>query len=632
MSIRTRLAIVLAAVVLPVLLVAGLVAGVLLPRALVDGQRRDVDRATVAVATAMASECWALGDRAEVIALSIANGRPPATVLAEETRGGLGAERGYAVVLRGGAVLAASSSAPRPTPTKLPTTRCSTVSEPAGAHLAERVDLTTTQGTLTVHVVEPLTAGRLDALTRQAAAGDVRTILQCAGGVEVHPSSDRGQGAIARTAAAGPGRPCAVQGSAADPVGGARAWMPLLLILLVLAAAVGLLRWLARELTAPLLALTEGTRRIADGDLTVRLPEGRDDEIGQLSREFNTMAVELDQRMAELTSSRETLQDTVRRIAATLQRTHDLDGLLAALCALAETTTGSTCAVVWMREGSGLRARVVHPIGTRRPGTGRIRAAESAIGEVVRDRRVVVLDDARDESGAVLRGRLCAAPLVAGDDVIGALVVERAAGATAYDDTTGELLDLVAGPAGVAIDNAILHRRAQRQSVIDPLTGVGNLRMLTTTLGREVERARSFGRQVTLLIVDVDRFRQVNDEHGHSVGDGVLAALAARIVELVPPVDVVARYGGEEMAVVCPERGEEECLRLAERIVGDLRSRPLQVGDREIPITCSVGIATWPQDAATAPELVSAADAAMNAAKRAGRDRAVASRHVGPVD
>ena len=123
MSIRTRLAIVLAAVVLPVLLVAGLVAGVLLPRALVDGQRRDVDRATVAVATAMASECWALGDRAEVIALSIANGRPPATVLAEETRGGLGAERGYAVVLRGGAVLAASSSAPRPTPTKLPTTR-----------------------------------------------------------------------------------------------------------------------------------------------------------------------------------------------------------------------------------------------------------------------------------------------------------------------------------------------------------------------------------------------------------------------------------------------------------------------------------------------------------------------------
>ena len=92
------------------------------------------------------------------------------------------------------------------------------------------------------------------------------------------------------------------------------------------------------------------------------------------------------------------------------------------------------------------------------------------------------------------------------------------------------------------------------------------------------------------------------------------------------------RYGGEEMAVVCPERGEEECLRLAKRIVGDLRSRPLQVGDREIPITCSVGIATWPQDAATAPELVSAADAAMNAAKRAGRDRAVASRHVGPVD
>ncbi|AKT50219.1 GGDEF domain-containing protein [Arsenicicoccus sp. oral taxon 190] len=628
MSIRTRLAIVLAAVVLPVLLLAGLVAGVLLPRALVDGQRRDVDRATVALATALGTECWALGDRAEVIALAVANGRPPATVLAEETRGGLGAERGYAVILRGGTVLAASPAAPRPTPRELPTTRCSTVTDRAGALLAERVDLTTTQGRLSVLVVEPLTPGRLDALARQAAVDDVRTVLLCGGGVEVHPSRDTGTGSIVRTVEAGQGRPCAVQGSAPDPTGGVRAWLPLLLIALVLLLAAGLVRWLARELTGPLLALSRGARRIAEGDLSVRLPEDRGDEVGDLAREFNAMAGELDRRHTELTAGRERLDATLHSTAATLQRTHDLDGLLAALCALAETATGSAAATVWLREGSAVRVRVVHPIGTARPATGRVPVGAGLVGRCVDQRRVVRTDDAAPDGAAVLAGRLCAAPLVSGDDVVGVLVVERAATAEPYADETADLLALVAGPAGVAIDNAMLHRAAQRQSVIDPLTGAGNLRMLTSTLGREVVRARKFGRQVSLLVVDIDRFRRINDQRGHSVGDGVLTALTARLGELVSPVDLVARYGGEELAVLVPEQGAEGAAALAQRILADLRTRPLQVGDQSIPITCSIGVATWPDDAGSAAELLAAADAAMVAAKDRGRDRTVTAGSV----
>ena len=111
------------------------------------------------------------------------------------------------------------------------------------------------------------------------------------------------------------------------------------------------------------------------------------------------------------------------------------------------------------------------------------------------------------------------------------------------------------------MDNALLHRQAQRSAVTDPLTGVGNLRMLTTTLAREVERARHFGRSVALLVIDIDHFREINDRHGHTAGDAILAAVAARIVGSVREVDRVARYGGEEFAVVGPGAGPRAGLR-----------------------------------------------------------------------
>ncbi|MCH8612088.1 sensor domain-containing diguanylate cyclase [Arsenicicoccus dermatophilus] len=621
MPIRTRLGIALAAVILPALLLTGLFAGVFLPRSLLDGQRRDVDRATSALATAIGAECWALGDRAEVIALSVANGRPPQVVLTEETRGGLGAEQGYVVVTQGGKVIGTAGKPPARQPAALPTTRCSQVTSRAGAALAEQVTLRTDRGDLSVLVVEPLTPGRLDALARHAAVSDVRAVLLCAGS-EVHPSADIGRGAIVRTVEAGPGRPCAVEGSAPDPTSGLRAWLPLIVLIAVLAGAALLVRWLARELTEPIVALSRGAQQVADGDLSVRLPDHRQDEIGELARDFNHMAAQLDRQMAELRDRRQTLHDTAHAIAATLQRTHDLDGLLTAVCALAETTTSSASASVWLREGAGLRLRVVHPIGTPRPPSSRVDLDEGIVGLAASERRVVMLDDATPCPSAVLDGRACAAPLVSGDHAVGVLVVERSAGQEAYDAETAELLEVVAGPAGVAMDNAMLHRTAQRQSVVDPLTGVGNLRMLTSALSREVARAQTFGRQLSLLVVDIDNFAALNQRYGHETGDGALRALAARLVELVPPVDTVARYAGEELAVLCPERGSEQALALADRLVADLRTRPLDVGGQMLPVTCSIGVATWPHDGATALDMLGAADDAMTAAKAAGRDRA----------
>ena len=105
----------------------------------------------------------------------------------------------------------------------------------------------------------------------------------------------------------------------------------------------------------------------------------------------------------------------------------------------------------------------------------------------------------------------------------------------------------------MAIDNVLLHQEAQRLSLTDPLTALWNYRYLTIGLGHEIERATRFARPLAALMLDLDRFKAINDEHGHQVGDAVLIELAGRMRAEVREVDTVARYGGEEFVIVLPE-------------------------------------------------------------------------------
>ena len=105
----------------------------------------------------------------------------------------------------------------------------------------------------------------------------------------------------------------------------------------------------------------------------------------------------------------------------------------------------------------------------------------------------------------------------------------------------------------MAIDNVLLHQEAQRLSLTDPLTSLWNYRYLTLGLGHEIERASRFSRPLAVLMLDLDRFKQINDQHGHQIGDAVLVEMADRMRTEVREVDTLARYGGEEFVVVLPE-------------------------------------------------------------------------------
>jgi diguanylate cyclase (GGDEF)-like protein len=160
----------------------------------------------------------------------------------------------------------------------------------------------------------------------------------------------------------------------------------------------------------------------------------------------------------------------------------------------------------------------------------------------------------------------------------------------------------------------------------DELTELPNRRGATRQIDVLISRARRHGHQLALLLVDADRFKAVNDEHGHAVGDVVLRELSARLRERVRREDVVGRWGGEEFVVALPETTPDGAAAVAESLRAGVARTPIEADGVTLDVTISIGVAAWTgQDL---DDLVSGADRALYAAKAAGRDRVVVERAV----
>ena len=176
-------------------------------------------------------------------------------------------------------------------------------------------------------------------------------------------------------------------------------------------------------------------------------------------------------------------------------------------------------------------------------------------------------------------------------------------------------------PASVALDNALLLKRAEALSVTDDLTHLYNSRYLNLVLRRETKRASRSGRPLSLLFIDLDGFKTVNDTHGHLYGSRALVEAAAVIRNSARETDVVARFGGDEFALVLPDTGGEGAFAVGERIRERLAAYRFLAGDQlDIHLTASVGVATLPDVAASSEELMQAADKAMYAVKESGKN------------
>lgn len=233
-----------------------------------------------------------------------------------------------------------------------------------------------------------------------------------------------------------------------------------------------------------------------------------------------------------------------------------------------------------------------------------------------------------DASGAVHFGdpdhvrSILAVPLWLGGKIMG-MISAQSYLPDAYTLEEQSLLELLAAHAAVALDNARLFREVQRLAITDPLTGPYNRRGLFEMGQREIERYRRFGRPLSIIILDIDHFKEINDSFGHAIGDQVLRGLAYCIRQHIREVDSLGRYGGEEFVILLPETPREAAAQAAERLRLQIASSPIQTTNGVLTITVSLGVAQFNEKTADLDALIDRADAAMYAAKQSGRNRVV---------
>ena len=273
-------------------------------------------------------------------------------------------------------------------------------------------------------------------------------------------------------------------------------------------------------------------------------------------------------------------------------------------------------------EGTGLRPVFALGAWVQAIMSEALSVEQGTTGWVVRNRRTRNVPNTRfDEISTVVPGTVdddeafVCVPLLAHDRVVGTLNVYRTGIDRAFTDAEVALVERFATMAALAYEAARQREHLREQAATDGLTGLLNHRGAQERLRREIEVAATAGLSLSVVVVDLDHFKQINDLHGHAEGDKALAAAAAKLRSVVRDGDAVGRLGGEEFVLVLPGVAGEAAADAAERARAALAE--VLVGRRRLE--CSAGVATFPEDAQEAADLLERADAALYAAKHAGR-------------
>ncbi len=243
-------------------------------------------------------------------------------------------------------------------------------------------------------------------------------------------------------------------------------------------------------------------------------------------------------------------------------------------------------------------------------------------GWVAKQKRPVLLTDlhcGRRPDDSVV-GCFMSVPLVVQGELIGVLNLSHDAPKTFGDDHL-RLLTLIAGQAAATIQRLLVYGEMRRLAITDDLTNIYNRRHFLERLQGEIDRARRYGLNFSVMFIDIDNFKELNDSYGHQVGDKILAELATILKHWARSSDIVARYGGEEFVVLLPMTDKPRSVSAAERLRSRVQRHTFY---RRKKLTVSVGVASFPGDGDTVDQLLGRVDEALYMAKKTGRNRACA--------
>lgn len=251
--------------------------------------------------------------------------------------------------------------------------------------------------------------------------------------------------------------------------------------------------------------------------------------------------------------------------------------------------------------------------------------ASPCLHRMVNSARPLVIPDLFSETGQLRRTvsryrSWVGAPIVVQGEILACLSLSKSEPGF-YQQENADLLAIFAGQIGLAMQNARLFEEIQQLAMTDELTGISNRRFLMESGRREVNRAQRFARPFSILFMDIDHFKEVNDAHGHAVGDQVLRFLAEYCQRNLREVDVLGKYGGEEFVVLLPETDTSEAVIIAERLRDKIKNESISTSIGPLNITVSFGVASFNNSLHDFDALLDQADMAMYSAKEAGRDK-----------
>lgn len=371
-----------------------------------------------------------------------------------------------------------------------------------------------------------------------------------------------------------------------------------------LSASIFLITVLIKEFLTPVSILSDGAKSIIGGDLNLELPVFARDELGELSTTFNSMTRRLRNRLTELT----VLYNLTQK-ASTSHSQREVFDLAASN--LQKHLNAESSGTAWHNEGEGADSIYL----SEHLGEEESEAIRNCTKNALRTFQSIA------EYSESLQRYILGVPLFFEEKKFGALYLvfpeERGKEKLNLSDDERSFIETLRHHLSLIIEK----QRLFEQAITDGLTRLYLRRFFLATLEKEINRSKRYQLEVSMVLLDIDHFKEFNDKYGHQAGDYVLRETAQRIMESIRSVDTPGRYGGEEMAVILPQTGIKDGFVVAERIRKAIETSEYSFKNESMRVTVSIGISALHMRDVSLEELIEEADKALYVAKSKGRNQ-----------